>query len=224
MTRIQRHQRPIGARADVHVLVHHALRRPEWLEQCLGSLRDQPVNVDLVYSEDTNVGRLRALAFESGQAPLVSFIDDDDWCAPGVFDSCCDALEADAGLVGVYTNWTNVKRDGTHDLRLLPEWNPLVQVRGFASILHTKVFRRAPTMALLEGLATWDTLEEGWLVAKLADHGRWKRLPINGHFKRAQTPGGAGARISPHHFARYVREVSRGLVHAHRRYFEDAAA
>lgn len=78
-------------------------------------------------------------------------------------------------------------------------------------------------MALLEGLATWDTLEEGWLVAKLADYGRWRRLPINGHYKRASTLGGAGSRISPHHFARYVREVSRGLVKAHRRYFEDAA-
>lgn len=215
MMKIRRHQRPIGARVDVHVLVHHSLKHPEWLEQCLGSMRDQPVNVDLVYSDDTNVGRLRALAFESGQAPLLSFIDDDDWCAPGVFEACCTALDEDPELVGVYTNWTRVAEDGRHSLRILPEWNPLLQLKGWASILHTKVFRRSLTMPLLGELATWDTLEEGWLVAKLAAQGPWRRLPINGHYKRCMTPGGAGGRVTPHHFARYVRETSRGLIEAH---------
>ncbi|MGL6290371.1 MAG: glycosyltransferase family A protein [Silanimonas sp.] len=223
MTRIRRHQRPIGARVDVHVLVHHSRQHPEWLEQCLGSLRDQPVNVDLVYSEDANVGRLRALAFEAGRAPLVSFIDDDDWCAQGVFDACCDVLDADAGLVGVYTNWTSLRPDGSLQARELPEWAPLLQVHGHASILHTKVFRRAPVMELLAGLATWDTLEEAWLVAKLVESGRWRRLPINGHFKRVGFGGGAGSRITVQHLARYAAETSAILHRAHRRHHEAAA-
>lgn len=222
--RISTYQRVDGAKIDAHVLLHHSYDRPEWLGQCLASLSSEPVNVYLVTSPSTNVGALRAAAFELGQAPYLSFVDDDDWVAPGAFQACVDALDEDDTLVGAYTDWTAVLPDGREVRQYLPEWSPLTGLVNYANILHTKVFRREPTMRLLGGLATWETLEEAWLVGMLTANGAWKRLPINGHFKRAATPGGAGSRITSNLLHRYQLEVGPILRASHSRYTTKDAA
>lgn len=222
--KILTYKRDASANVDVHVLVHHGLAKPEWLEQCLESLRHEPVNVQLVSSADRNIGALRASAFALGTAPYLSFIDDDDWVASGAFEVCVSTLEDQPELVGAYTNWTDVLPSGEHRARELPPWTPLQGLTHYAGILHTKVFRREPTMRLLGGLATWETLEEAWLVGMLTANGAWKRLPINGHFKRAATPGGAGSRITSNLLHRYQLEVGPILRAAHSRYTTKDAA
>lgn len=221
--KITTHQRGGNAQVDVHVLLHHSAANPQWLEQCLESMRDEPVNVYLVSSDSRNVGALRADAFALGTAPFLSFIDDDDWVAPGAFEACLDALR-DPGVVGAYTDWTAVVPSGETSRVHLGPWKPLQGLVNYAGILHTKVFRRAPTMRLLGGLRTWDTLEEAWLVGMLAADGRWQHVPVNGHFKRAGTPGGAGSRITSSHLYRYQIEVGPILRAAHVRYATKEAA
>jgi len=216
------HQHSPDNLVDTHVLVHHSLRHPGWLEQCLASMAGEPTNVELVYSDETSVGALRAAAFARGSAPFLSFIDDDDWVAPGAFQACLDAINDDS-IVGAYTQWTDVFADGTHAARALPPWEAALGMDHFAHVLHTKVFRRAPTMRLLGGLRTWNTLEEAWLVGMLTADGNWRRVPVNGHFKRAGTPGGAGKRITSDHCHRYYTEIGPILRAARDRCIKEAA-
>ncbi len=177
-------------------------------------MQNEPVNVYVYDSASANIGALRADAFAVGAAPFLSFIDDDDWVAPGAFNACLSALR-DPAVVGAYTDWTAVCATGAYVPVSAGSWKPLYGLINYANILHTKVFRREPTMRLLDGLRTWDTLEEAWLVGMLAANGRWQHVPVNGHFKRVGTPSGAGSRITSNHLYRYQVEVGPILRAAH---------
>lgn len=204
-----------GHPIDTHVLIHHSRSRPQWLEQCLASLENEPTNVVLVDDPSTNVGEVRAIAMREGSAPFLSFVDDDDWVIPGVFAECLAHLEDEPGLVGVYTNFADVDVDtgrASPPYRKKP-WNPRTQLTHPFEVLHVHVYRRALTMPYLDGLARWPTLEESWLMGKLAAHGDWRHIPFDGYRKRLHGFG-AGARASPDHpeGKRLLRAVTNELA------------
>lgn len=77
---------------DVHVLTHSATR-PEWLAQCLDSLKDEPCTVHVVPGVEGNIAAGRAAGFALGVHPYVTFVDSDDYVLPGAMAAMCGALE-----------------------------------------------------------------------------------------------------------------------------------
>lgn len=182
---------------DTHVLIHHSLQRPAWLDQCLASLEGEPTNILLVRDAGTNVGALRAAAHAQGSAPLLSFVDDDDWVMPGAFQACIDAL-ADPALVGAYTDFSDVDAatDAVTRHWHKSPWAARAQLLRPFEVLHVHVYRRAPAMKYLAEMARWTTLEESLLMGLLVQDGQWRKLDFDGYRKRAHTIG-AGSRITP---------------------------
>lgn len=72
---------------DVHIIVTDGWtgQKEHWLDQCLSSLEDEPVNIHLIEGELGHIGRSRARGFRQGDAKYVSFVDPDDWVEPGIF-------------------------------------------------------------------------------------------------------------------------------------------
>lgn len=186
-----------GAPVDTHVLVHNSLKQPAWLDQCLGSLEDEPTNIQIVRSTSRNVGELRAAAHEAATAPLLSFVDDDDWVVPGAFQACIDALD-DPALVGAYTDFTDVDSATGEPIGVYVKrpWSPRVQLLKPFEVLHVHVYRRAAALKYLAEMAQWVTLEESLLMGLLVQDGAWRKLDVDGYRKRAAVRGGAGSRIT----------------------------
>lgn len=212
-----RWHRARGAPVDTHVLVHHSRRQPAWLEQCLASLEGEPTNVLLVDSASDHVGALRASAMREGRAPLLSFVDDDDWVMPGAFDACVSALEDDA-LVGVYTDLADVDPETQRVIgrtRKAP-WAPRRQLLRPFEVLHLHVFRRAAALRFLDEISQWPTAEEAMLVGLLVQCGAWRKLDVDGYRKRLHGEG-AGARITRDMLRRLTARLSPVLLAAEKR-------
>ena len=62
-----------GFDVDTHILIHHSKKKPEWLDQVLAQLENEPTNVLLVDLPTRNVGEARAFAMQQGKAPFLSF-------------------------------------------------------------------------------------------------------------------------------------------------------
>jgi hypothetical protein len=189
--------RRAGHPVDTHVLVYHSRQRKAWLEQCLASLENEPTNV-LVLDHPTNsVGEARAIAMREGDAPYLSFVDDDDWVMPGAFAACLAPLEADNGLVGAYTDFTDVDADTGKILRpyVKGAWSPRHQLTRPFEVLHVHVYRRAPSMRYLDEMSGWITLEESLLMGLLVQHGDWIKVDFDGYRKRLHSFG-AGSRVT----------------------------
>lgn len=198
---------------DTHVLIHHSRSRPHWLDQCLASLESEPTNVLLVDDPTDSVGYARALAMREGNAPLLSFVDDDDWVMPGAFAACFAPLDADPTLVGTYTQFADVDADTGTLLRPAyrkEAWNPRKQLRRPFEVLHVHVYRRAHAMPHLDGLARWPTLEESWLMGQVAQYGNWLHVPFDGYRKRLHGFG-AGARVMTPDGQRLLRQLTMEL-------------
>lgn len=83
---------------DVHVLTHEGTRQ-DWLDQCLASLRDEPVTVHVVDNSGYSVGVGRARGYARGNHPYVSYVDSDDYVLPGCFAACLLGLEEHRSVV-----------------------------------------------------------------------------------------------------------------------------
>ena len=83
---------------DVHVLTHEGTRG-DWLDMCLDSLRDQPVNVFVVDNHGRSVGEGRARGYVLGNSPFVAYVDSDDYVLPGCFDACLEGLNQHRSVV-----------------------------------------------------------------------------------------------------------------------------
>ena len=88
---------------DVHIIkpLHHHDLTDIWLDQCLASIENEPINVFYVDPVKDDIRQARRNGFEQGDAPYVSFVDPDDYIIPGGFDVCLKHIN-DA-VCGVYT-------------------------------------------------------------------------------------------------------------------------
>ena len=89
-------------RCDLHVIVCPYCK-PEWVDELMGDLSGQPINLHLPPCVEGNVGASRALGFAMGTAEYVSFADPDDRIMPGAVSACIEALDADSSLGVVFT-------------------------------------------------------------------------------------------------------------------------
>lgn len=83
---------------DIHVLTHSGTR-PEWLQQCLDSLKNQPVVVHVVDNTGFSVGAGRARGFQLGTHEFVAYVDSDDYVLPGHYRACLAKLNTHRAVV-----------------------------------------------------------------------------------------------------------------------------
>lgn len=83
---------------DVHVLTHEGTKQ-SWLDQCLESLRGEPVNVHVVDNAGRSVGEGRARGYVLGETDYVAYVDSDDYVLPGCFTACLEGLQHAAAVV-----------------------------------------------------------------------------------------------------------------------------
>jgi hypothetical protein len=103
--------------------------RQDWLEQCLNSLKSEPVNVRVFPGKLDDLGGARADAFMTGDCEYVSFVDPDDYVLPGGFQACVEAMQKEntvaactqeyvTGISGIIIN-AEKPRDWIHHLIVL---------------------------------------------------------------------------------------------------------
>lgn len=177
-----------GAPVDVHVLVHHGVLRPSWLERCLASLEDEPVNVLLVHDDDTHIGNARARAFAQCAAPFCAVVDDDDYVAQGAFGACLAAF--DASIAGVATDWIIVDANGNELERSnRSQWVRAEHRLHPARVLHLRVMRTHAVQQCATVLAAFDVFDCIALGTALARHGDWKKINVHGYYKTHHADG-----------------------------------
>lgn len=104
-------------RVDVHMVIG---RREQWLQECLDSLKNEPINLFTVHRVEGDTGAARTQAFTMGTAEYVSFVDPDDKVVPGIFTKCTDILDDNPDVVGVYTDQVLINRHGDY---LMDGWS-----------------------------------------------------------------------------------------------------
>jgi hypothetical protein len=93
---------------DVHILTRPTSSK-EWLAECIDSLKDEPVNLYVTQGVEGSIGQGRYHAFKLGNAPFVSFVDDDDLVVPGIYSEITNHLRADRV---VFTDEILIDKDG----------------------------------------------------------------------------------------------------------------
>jgi hypothetical protein len=208
--------RRIGAPVDCHVL--HFGEPDHYLDQCLASLESEPVNVLIVRGGfPGNIGAARAYAVSLGSAPYWTFVDADDWLAPGIAARCTEIMDGRADLVGIYTDYRGVSPDGTLlGIARKHAWTPLRLLEDCWEVLHYHQYRREPSLRYLDGLANAPCYEETYIAGVLARHGDFLHLPEVGYFKR---DGGQSIRLQDAKLLRRIyREITPHLLEAKKRW------
>lgn len=141
-----------GAPVDCHVL--HFGEPEHYLDQCLASLEDAPVNVLILRGGfPGNIGAARAYAVALGHAPYWAFVDADDVLLPGAVSACTAALDGEPSLVGVYTDYEAISPDGALLYRTKKScWSPLALLNSCWEVLHYHQYRREFVGRHLDGL------------------------------------------------------------------------
>lgn len=83
---------------DIHVLTHSGTK-PEWLQQCLDSLKDQPVVVHVVEGVEGSVGAGRAKGYALGDCEFVGYLDSDDYALEGHYAKCLRMLRYQRAVI-----------------------------------------------------------------------------------------------------------------------------
>ncbi|MBN7138680.1 hypothetical protein A7A76_06095 [Lysobacter enzymogenes] len=87
---------------DIHMLVL-GNERADWLEQAVRSVPTDLCKLHVVDGVPGHIGQARVRAYQLGNAPLVGFIDPDDWFAPGAVEQCLEFLRHRPRCAGVAT-------------------------------------------------------------------------------------------------------------------------
>lgn len=171
-------------RCDVHVLtLEH--EREDWLQECLDSMKCEPVTVHVLPGIINGQGQARANGFRKGDAEFVSYADPDDAIIPGAFQLCFDVLDQNPELDGVWTaqrsnpmSMPDTVIDDTHYKQ--PEYP-----RYAFDIHHLVVIRRTSLEPYLDELATWTGGCEKGLWIRMVESGRhFQFIPHIGYFMR----------------------------------------
>jgi hypothetical protein len=131
-----------------------------------------------------------------GAAPLLCFVDDDDYVEPGSYDACIAALR-DSSLCGAYTRFRTIDASTSSPLKIsaATPWSRAAQASYVFEVMHLHVFRRAAAEPHFREIAQWDTGEEALLMGLMTKSGGWLKIDRVGYTKRNHGAG-AGSRIS----------------------------
>lgn len=178
---------------DVHIIKHPTEDRSENFEKLLASLENEPVDVHIVEGVAGNIGAGRAEGFRRGSNPWVSFIDDDDAIAPGVFHAAIKYISENPWLSGFCT-----REIGVHDgieTPAYPEPRKTYNINNFLRMHHLLVLKRSEVLPHLDQVATFNNLSESGLLSLMMLKGaEFGHCPIEGYYWR--TSGGTHSAAS----------------------------
>lgn len=141
---------------DVHILTLDSERK-DWLEQCLASLVNEPIDLHVIEGTIGHIGDGRARGFAIGEHPLVSFVDPDDYVLPGGFAACENYLNDHHECEAV----------GTHEF-IFVEGKNISRCRESKTPHHLIVFRRSSINQWINELRTTQRVPIHWLLTKLS--------------------------------------------------------
>lgn len=98
---------------DVHLLTLPNDRQ-DWFDQCLCSLRQQPIALHVLPGVKGHIGQGRCRGFSVGTQPYVSLVDPDDLVTANGFRDCLRLLVQQPELDGVYTAEDQLYLDDDH--------------------------------------------------------------------------------------------------------------
>ncbi len=154
-------------RCDVHVIVNPDYR--EYHDQCLRSLLEEPIHLHQIPFTKGNIGVGRYNGFNSGHAEFVSFVDDDDYVIPGIFEKCYRALDENPDAIGVVTREQRLI-DGVlqapDEIHLDAHW-----VSYFKFMHHLLMFRRDRILPFVELIKDCNTGEIAYLLIEVLSAG-----------------------------------------------------
>lgn len=205
-----------GAPVDCHVL--HFGEPDHYLDQCLASLESEPVNVLIVRGGfPGNIGAARSYAVSLGSAPYWTFVDADDWMAPGIAERCTYIMDGRPELAGVYTDYRGVSPSGDLlGVASKQDWTPMLLLSDCWAVLHYHQYRRSMSMRYMDGFANAPCYEETYIAGMLARHGDFLHLNEVGYFKR---DGGQSIRLQDAKLLRRIcKEIAPALLEGKRRW------
>ena len=77
---------------DVHI-IRRLDYNPKVLRRCMDSVASKKANINVVQGVDGHIGWSRIKGYAVGNAPFVTYVDDDDMVTPGLLDALSSALE-----------------------------------------------------------------------------------------------------------------------------------
>ena len=172
-------------RCDVHVILFEDHK--DYHDECLDSLAGEPINLHCISGVDGDIGIGRYRGFSSGTAEFVSFVDDDDYIVPGVFQKCYDVMDQHPEACGVIT-----KEQRLVGGELLPPDNIPVDswVKTVIYMHHIIMVRREVVEPLLPVLKEWKMGSEDILWASILSSGqRFQILDDVGYIWRVHDSG-----------------------------------
>lgn len=194
-------------RVDVHIIKphpnhQHIDRYNRWFDQCLDSLKNEPVNIHLCDYSPGDIRAARYVGFSQGTCEYVSFVDWDDWVEPGIFSKCVNALDDRMDACGAFTLSNRITTDhlgevNTTLMRKYEPW-PMRQSNSLVDIHQLVVMRRFDVMRVYDGC--YDDIPalihgESWLYWEMARDKPWLPLPFIGYNWRDH-PDGAHRRTT----------------------------
>lgn len=129
----------------------HILRMPgenqAWFDQCLHSLKNEPINLHVLDGKKDDLGGARAAAFLVGESPYVSWVDPDDYVLPGGFAACMTSLQSEQSVAACTQEYRTGISGKIIDLEKPANW-----------VHHLIVLRRETVIRYLQTWKDWDHL------------------------------------------------------------------
>ncbi len=138
-------------------------------EQCLESLKEEPINLHTVPAMNGHIGVARCNGFRAGTSEFVSYVDDDDYIVPGIFKKCYQVLDENPNAIGVVTQEQVLKGDKLIPPVVLPtdkKWQEFVKYMH-----HLVVFRREAVRPYTERMKNYAWGSEYTLLIELLSDG-----------------------------------------------------
>lgn len=139
---------------DVHVIKSNR----GYFNECIESLKDDPIDVHILKHSDENYGLLRAEGFLKGKHEYAAAIDDDDILIQGIFNTALKQMQT-GKFTAYYSNHyimnSNKKVYGKR-------FNKLASEIGFSQSIqmhHVVVYKKSiiePVLKYLEGIKIFD--------------------------------------------------------------------
>jgi len=185
-------------KVDVHIIT-----RPKdnkvWLQECLDSLIDAPVNIFMIKGTKGHIGKGRGKGYLSGTSPYVAIVDPDDMVISGAFQACIDAMTDDCS--GVFTDEIVINKDGDKIRNGYStgtgEWDWYLTYKVPAYGHHLIVMKREYVEQYINEIKKHSMLCEQLLSCLISKHGRLIHLPIDGYKWRLHTKGSHHSFIKP---------------------------
>jgi hypothetical protein len=151
-------------------------RNKSWYDQCLNSLKDEPINLHILEGIEGHVGVKRTEGYRLGTAEFVSHVDDDDYIEPGAYQHCIDLLDQHPEAVGVSTRERMFWEDGKENIqpaRIQPNFKSRVSLvqHDLPYIHHVVVIRREAAIAALSIVQDLNIHVDKAMYIALYEHG-----------------------------------------------------